>query len=117
MSRQAVPITLSPEEDTTLATWGRSRTLPLRQVQRAQIVQLAAAGMDSQDIATALGVSRPTVQLWRQRFLALRVRGLEKDAPRPGRLARITEQQVQAVLEATLHTTLNRPGFRGDSVN
>ncbi|WP_396216934.1 IS630 family transposase, partial [Gemmatimonas sp.] len=105
MSRQAVPITLSPEEDTTLATWGRSRTLPLRQVQRAQIVQLAAAGMDSQDIATALGVSRPTVQLWRQRFLALRVRGLEKDAPRPGRLAKITEQQVQAVLEATLHTT------------
>ena len=105
MSRQAAPIELSSDEDATLTTWGRSRTLPLRQVQRAQIVQLAAAGMDSQDIATTLGVSRPTVQLWRQRFLALRVRGLEKDAPRPGRLAQITEQQVQAVLEATLHTT------------
>ena len=105
MSRQAVPIELSPEEEATLTTWGRSRTLPVRQVQRAQIVQLAAAGMDSQDIAATLGVSRPTVQLWRQRFLALRVGGLEKDAPRPGRLAQITEQQVHAVLEATLHTT------------
>jgi transposase len=105
MSRQAAPIELSPEEEATLTTWGRSRTLPVRQVQRAQIVQLAAAGMDSQDIAATLGVSRPTVQLWRQRFLARRVRGLEQDAPRPGRLPRITEQQVAAVLEATLHTT------------
>lgn len=104
MSRQAAPIELTTEEDATLTTWGRSRTLPVRQVQRAQIVQLAAAGMHSQEIAATLGVSRPTVQLWRQRFLALRVRGLEQDAPRPGRLARITEQQVAAVLEATLHT-------------
>ncbi len=105
MSRQAAPIELTPEEDATLTMWGRSRTLPVRQLQRAQIVQLAAAGMDSQDIAATLGVSRPTVQLWRQRFLALRLRGFEQDAPRPGRLARITEQQVAAVLEATLHTT------------
>ena len=105
MSRQAAPIELSAEEDVAPTTRGRSRTLPLRQVQRAQIVRLAAAAMDSQDIAATLGVSRPTVQLWRQRFLALRVRGLENDAPRPGRLAQITERQVQAVLEATLHTT------------
>jgi transposase len=52
-----------------------------------------------------LGVSRPTVQLWRERFLALRVAGLEKDAPRPGRRPRISEGQIRAVLEATLYTT------------
>jgi len=34
LSRQAVPIALTPEEDATLATWGRSRTLPLRLEQR-----------------------------------------------------------------------------------
>jgi len=105
MSRHAAPIALSPDEQTTLATWARSRTLPLRQVQRAQIVERAARGMDNQDIARALAVSRPTVQLWRQRFLALRLAGLEKDAPRPGRIPRISEQRVRTIVQATLHTT------------
>lgn len=104
MSRQAAPIALSPQEDATLTKWARSRSLPLRQVQRAQIIQLAAAGVDSQDIARTLGVSRPTVQLWRQRFLARRLPGLEQDAPRPGRLPKIAEQQRRAIVEATVRT-------------
>ena len=105
MSRQAAPIVLSPEEAATLETWARSRRLPLRQVQRAQIIQLAAAGVESQEIARTLGVSRPTVQLWRHRFLALRVDGLAKDAPRPGRIPRISERQVRAIVDATVRTT------------
>ena len=105
MSRQAAAIVLSSDEEATLETWGRSRRLPLRQIQRAQIIQLAAAGVESQEIARTLGVSRPTVQLWRQRFLALRLLGLEKDAPRPGRIPRISEHRVRAIVDATLHTT------------
>jgi len=35
----------------------------------------------------------------------LRLPGLEKDAPRPGRMAQISARKVRAVLEATLHTT------------
>ena len=66
---------------------------------------MAADGASSQTIALELGVSRPTVQLWRQRFLALRLAGLEKDAPRPGRIARIGARKIRAVVEATLHTT------------
>jgi transposase len=104
MSRRAAAIVLSPDEEGTLETWARSRSLPLRQVQRAQIIQLAASGVESQAIARVVGVSRPTVQLWRQRFLALRLAGLEKDAPRPGRLPRISERRVHAIVHATLHT-------------
>ncbi|MGH7665140.1 MAG: IS630 family transposase [Gemmatimonadaceae bacterium] len=104
MSRHAAPIVLSPDEEATLDTWARSRRMAVRQVQRAQIVQLAAAGVESQEIARTLGVSRPTVQLWRQRFLALRIEGLLKDAPRPGRLPEIGEAKVRAIVEATLHT-------------
>ena len=104
MSRQAPPIVLSPEEHATLAAWVRSRRLPVRQVQRAQIIQLAAGGRPSQEIAATVGVSRPTVQLWRERFVALRVDGLAKDAPRPGRLPRISERRVRAVVRATLQT-------------
>ena len=105
MSRHAAPIVLSPDEEATLATWARSRRMPLRQIQRAQIIQYAATGVESQEIARMLRVSRPTVQLWRQRFLALRLAGLEKDAPRPGRLPQIAEPHVRAIVEATLHTT------------
>ena len=78
--------------------------MPLRVVQRAQIIQMAADGVQSQDIARVLQVSRPTVQLWRHRFLALRLEGLEKDAPRPGRIPRIPDEKIRAVVEATLHT-------------
>lgn len=58
----------------------------------------------NQDIAVKLETSRPTVQLWRDRFLALRLTGLEKDAPRPGRLPKIPEDKIAAVVEATLQT-------------
>ena len=66
---------------------------------------MAADGILSQDIARELRISRPTVQLWRQRFLSLRLPGLEKDAPRPGRKPRIQQQKVNAIVNATLQTT------------
>jgi len=51
-----------------------------------------------------VGTSRPTVQLWRERFLALRTAGLEKDAPRPGRIPAISDLKRAAMVEATLHS-------------
>jgi transposase len=101
--RTAAPILLSPEERAALTTWAHGRSFPLRLVQRATIVQMAADGTLSQDIARELNISRPTVQLWRERFLTLRLAGLEKDAPRPGRIPSIPEKKVRAIVEATLH--------------
>lgn len=105
MSRRAAPILLSGEERATLDTWARGRRLPLRLVQRAKMIRMAAEGVRNQDIARTLKISRPTVQLWRQRFLALRSAGLEKDAPRPGRLPKISAHKIRTVVEATLHST------------
>jgi len=102
---RADAIVLSSEERMTLETWSRGRSLPARLVQRARIIQMAAEGALNQTIADNLKVSRPTVQLWRDRFLALRLRGLEKDAPRPGRLPKVPQAKVEAVVEATLHST------------
>src|SRR5713101_4548551 len=102
--RSAPPIVLSAEEQPVLAAWARGRSFPLRLVERARIVQMAAQGSLNQDIARELEISRPTVQLWRARFLALRLAGLEQDAPRPGRIPGIPERKVRAVVEATLHT-------------
>ena len=103
--RIAERIVLSREERSTMETWEKGRSLPPRLVQRARIIRLAADGMRNQDVARAVGVSSPTVHLWRQRFLALRLPGLEKDAPRPGRPPRIGARKVRTVVEATLHTT------------
>lgn len=105
MSRKAEPILLSPEERATLDKWVRGRSLSLRLVQRARIIRMAADGISSQDIARKMKISRPTVQLWRERFLALRLPGLQKDAPRSGRIPKISAKKIQAVVEATLQTT------------
>ena len=103
--RVAEAITLSPDERTILDKWATGRSFPFRVVQRAQIIRMAADGVLSQVIARTLRISRPTVQLWRQRFLALRLPGLEKDAPRPGRIPRISHRKVSAVIHATWHST------------
>jgi len=103
--RTAAPVLLSPEERAVLARWAHGRSVPFRLVQRARIIRMASDGVLNQDIARELEISRPTVQLWRERFLALRLAGLGKDAPRPGRIPSIPESKVRAVVEATLHTT------------
>jgi transposase len=69
------------------------------------MILMAADGFTNIRIAQEMQISRPTVQLWRERFLALRVAGLEKDAPRPGRTPRIPAAKIQAIVEATLHQT------------
>jgi len=98
-------IILSSEEETIINRWAHGKSFPLRLVQRAQIIKLSACGVYNHDIALQLGISRPTVQLWRERFLALRLQGLEKDAPRPGRIPRITQRKITAIVNATLYTT------------
>jgi transposase len=105
MSRTAPAIILTEAERSALESWAKARSLPHRQVLRARIITLAAQGLTNDKIAQALAISRPTVQLWRERFLALRLAGLEKDAPRPGRKPRIPAAKIKAVVEATLHTT------------
>ena len=62
---------------------------PQRVALRARIISGAAAGMANHRLAKELGVSRPTLLLWRQRYVEAGVVGLLKDAPRPGRRKRI----------------------------
>jgi len=98
-------IIFTPQEAATINRWSQGKRFPLRLIQRAQIIQLAAQGIFNHDIAKRLDISRPTVQLWRERFLAFRLSGLEKDAPRPGRLPKICHKKVMTIVNATIHTT------------
>ena len=104
--RIAPIITLSAEQQTVLEGQARSRSLPLRVVERARIVLLAAAGQQDKEIAALLSMTPKKVSRWRKRFLALGVTGLEKDAPRPGRKPTIRARLTQRVVTMT---TRERP--------
>src|SRR3990172_9384515 len=105
MCRVAETIILTEKEQITIDAWAKSKKMPFRIVQRARIIQMASNNYENQEISAMLKISRPTVQLWRERFLALRLAGLEKDAPRPGRIPRVSHKKVRAIVNATLHTT------------
>ena len=103
--RVAVPIVLTPEERSLLSAWSRGRSTPHRLVVRARIVLLAADGLTNQEIVEELHLNARTVGLWRRRFALLRVTGIEKDAPRPGRKPRLSAARIGAIVEKTLQTT------------
>lgn len=68
---------------------------------RARIVLLAADGASNTEIAGKVGVSLPTVGLWRRNFCERRLDGLA-DRPRSGRPREIDDDEVQRVLAKTL---------------
>src|ERR1035438_2984752 len=88
--RVAPPVVLDDQQRKTLEQWARSRSLPVRQVQRAKIVLLAADGKQDLEIAATVNISNQKAARWRKRFLQEGFPGLEKDAPRPGRARTIT---------------------------
>jgi len=104
--RVARSIVLSSEQKAALEQRGRARSLPVRLVERARIVLLAAAGKQDKEIAAELGITAHKAARWRNRFLDLGMAGLEKDAPRPGRTPRISAAKVKRVI---YKTTLEKP--------
>jgi transposase len=103
--RVAPPVVLDDQQRKTLEQWARSRSLPIRQVQRAKIILLAADGMQDLEIAAAVHISNQKAARWRKRFLLRGFPGLEKDAPRPGRTRTITAAQIQEVVRKTTRET------------
>ncbi len=69
---------LSADQRCELEARARRYTLPYRDVVRAKIVLLAAAGMDNDQIAARLDTRREIVSKWRKRFFEEGVAGLEE---------------------------------------
>jgi transposase len=65
------------------------------------MVLLAAAGKQDLEIAAELGIGNQKAARWRKRFLQMGLAGLEKDAPRPGRMPAITTVKVREVIRKT----------------
>ncbi len=105
MWKPARALRVSLDDREWLETLVQSGQTPQRIVLRARIVLGAAAGQSNNGLAKALGISRPTLLRWRQRYVEAGMGGLLKDAPRPGRHKRIRPEKVEAIVNATLHTT------------
>jgi transposase len=73
----------------------RSSTVRAGLAQRARIVLLAAEGVSNTEIASRVGVSRPTVIDWRARYQRSGMAGLE-DEPRSGRPREIDHDVIIA---------------------
>jgi transposase len=92
---------LSDEDRLTLTSWTRARTLAAGRAERARIVLAVADGAGTSAVARQIGVSRPAVIKWRDRFVADGVAGLE-DEERSGRPKTVDDAAIIA-------TTLEPP--------
>ena len=80
--RVAPTILLTNEQERELTGLARSKRTSVRLAQRAQIVLLAARGLQNKDIAEQLGIGRVQVARWRERYLEAGLQGIERDLPR-----------------------------------
>jgi transposase len=91
---------ISTADRETLESWTRSSTMSAGRVERARIVLAVADGAGTSHAARTLGVSRPTVIKWRNRFAANGIAGLD-DEVRSGRPKTVDDA---AIIAATLES-------------
>lgn len=92
---------MTGEEHEQIKRLSQSRTAPVRQVERARIVQLASQGHFVPAIAAQVQIGQDVVRLWLKRFNADGLAGLA-DRPRVGRPATYTAEQVGEVIATAL---------------
>ena len=104
--RPKAELVLTQDERATLERWARRPTSSQALAQRCRIVLGCAAGKPNKEVAAEVGVWPQTVGLWRRRFVERRLGGLV-DEPRPGGPRTVTDEQVEAVVVATLERAPN----------
>ena len=82
------PVVVTEDVRAELERRVRGHLTPQRTVRRARIILLCAEGRPIRQIAGEVGMDQHQVGLWRKRFLAEGLDGLD-DRPRPGRPRRI----------------------------
>src|SRR5437763_10064755 len=100
MIPEAREVRLKPNVRKVLEARCRAPTTAQRDVKRARIVLLAAAGRSTRSIAAEVGVQPRIVSNWRRRFADHGLDGL-KDRPRAGKqpiYGKATHKRILAIL-------------------
>jgi transposase len=105
MWQSADAVVLSPEHRRVLETWLRAHSTPQSVAARCRIILKAADGVSNNAIAKQLGVSRPTVIFWRERFASGGPPALTEVAKGRGRKPGIPLDKVKEIVTATQQTT------------
>lgn len=100
--RIAVAIELTESEMKQLTQLARDGKSEGRLAERSKIVLLASQGLENQQIDLMLGLSRQKVGRWSDRYAKSGFSGIEKDAPRPGRLPVISKSRKAQIVRKTL---------------
>ena len=99
--RIATTLTVTDQQRKILKGWARGRSSPVRLMQRARIVLMAADGCQNKDIAVKLHWDPGLVGRWRKRFAQGGLAGIEKDAPRSGRTPTARTAVARRIIEMT----------------
>jgi transposase len=97
-------IRLARGDRALLEALARARATPQRVVERARIVLGSASGESGTALCVRLGVSRPTVLRWLDRYEVHGLAAIRADRPRSGRPKRITPAVEAAIVRRTLDT-------------
>jgi len=103
MGRPKAELILTDEERTQLERWARRPKSSQQLGLRARIVLACSDGSTNTQVAERLGIAKPTVGKWRQRFVEHRLKGLNDD-PRPGPPRKISDEDVERVVTKTLES-------------
>jgi transposase len=102
MRKASFVIELSPSDRAQLEKWESAQGTPQQVVLRCRIVLMALAGEQNQTIAARLGVSRPTVNLWRKRVRHSGIGEVWEMAPGRGRKPYYDQAKRDAIINSTL---------------
>ena len=105
-----IRITLSTADQKRLEKNVKSRTAPVRLLERSQIILLAAQGMPNYKIAEELDIEVNKAGRWRNRFADNGLPGIEKELPggaNPG--GKNTEEQAPPGSKIIQITTQDKP--------
>ena len=103
LGRPKAPLALAGEDRTELLRWTKLPKTNNALAQRARILLRCADGIPNSAVAREFQVTNDTVGKWRSRYLKRGLAGL-LDEPRCGAPRQISDDQVEAVVNATLES-------------
>jgi transposase len=104
MRKASYALTLGPHERAQLERWESAQGTPQQVALRCRIILMALADDQNQKIAAQLGVSRPTVNLWRKRVRDAGVGEVWEIASGRGRKPHYGQAKLDAIIDSTLQT-------------